>query len=101
MGNTKGPYNAEYPVGTKVRIQDRSNLEKFIQEWKYHDPLSRDQLAFADKVAVVESVGYYHGGDELYKLEGINGLSMKRIFYHLSPAPPNQVLKLTRWAWYN
>jgi hypothetical protein len=74
MGNTKGPYNEEYPVGTKVRIQSRANLEKFIIEWNYHDPLSQEQLAYAEKIAVVESVGFYHGGDELYKLKDINGL---------------------------
>ena len=74
MGNTKGPYNEEYPIGAKVLIQNRSNLEKFIKEWNYHDPLPQDQLACADKIAEVESVGSYHDGDELYKLKNINGL---------------------------
>jgi hypothetical protein len=74
MGRTKGPYNEEYPVGTKVRIANRENLEKFIAEWKLHNPLNFKQLDFANKVAVVEEVGFYHGGDELYKLVDIPGL---------------------------
>jgi hypothetical protein len=31
-------------------------------------------LDYADRVARVESVGFYHGGDELYKLQGITGI---------------------------
>jgi hypothetical protein len=30
-------------------------------------------LKFADKIAKVKSVGFYHGGDELYELEGVLG----------------------------
>jgi hypothetical protein len=30
-------------------------------------------LKFADKIAKVKSVGFYHGGDELYELKGVPG----------------------------
>jgi hypothetical protein len=49
MGRIKGAYNAEYPVGTRVRIADRQNLEKFIKDWKYHNPLRLEQLSYANK----------------------------------------------------
>ena len=61
-------YNADFPVGTKVRIRARPALETFMREWKYHHPLQSEQLAFAGSVATVKDVGYYHGGDTLYQL---------------------------------
>jgi hypothetical protein len=38
----------------------------------------RDGLAFAGKVAEVENVGFYHGGDALYILKGIPGIWHER-----------------------
>jgi hypothetical protein len=67
-------YKEEFPVGTRIRIQSRENLETFIKEWKWHDPLPVDKLQYAGKIFKVESVGFYFGGDVLYKLEGIEGL---------------------------
>jgi len=49
-------------------------LEKFVDEWKRHHPLQLAQPAFADAVAEVVDVAYYHGGNELYALDGIPGL---------------------------
>ena len=63
----------EFPEGTLVKIVSRSELEKFLKEWKFHNPLKAEQLDFADKTAIVEKVGFYFGGDELYDLEGIPG----------------------------
>jgi hypothetical protein len=74
MGKTRGPYEAEYPPGATVRIASRDVLEAFSREWKWHHPLQQDQFRFADQVARVEDVSFYHGGDELYQLEGIPGL---------------------------
>lgn len=74
MGRTRGPYNAEYQTGTSVRIETRQALEAFVREWKWHHPLQPNQLSFADAVARVKEVSFYHGGDELYQLEGIPGL---------------------------
>jgi hypothetical protein len=40
---------------------------------KYHHKLRPIQLEFADRIAEVEAVGFYHGGDVLYRLVGIPG----------------------------
>jgi len=68
------PYEASYPVGSAVRIAERPILERFLQTWKLHNPLKAEQLAAAGKVTRVETVGFYHGGDPLYVLEGTPGV---------------------------
>jgi hypothetical protein len=68
------PYKEAYLQGTKIRVANRNFLEEFKREWKYHHKLLPEQLECADRVAIVEGVGFYHGGDPLYKLEGIPGL---------------------------
>ena len=42
--------------------------------WRYHHKLRPEQLEYADKVTTVADVGFYHGGDAVYTLEGIPGL---------------------------
>jgi len=74
MGKLRGAYNAEYPAGSRARISSRSALEEFMRSWAHHNKLQAEQLDYADRVARVESVGFYHGGDELYKLQGIPGI---------------------------
>jgi hypothetical protein len=74
MGRSKGPYNAEFPPGTHVQIADRGHLEEFKRTWRLHNPLTGEQLSFASNLGVVTSVGFYHGGDELYIIEGIPGV---------------------------
>jgi len=74
MGRAKGAYNAEFPAGSTVKIAERPALEAFMQSWKFHDPLQPSQLDFAGHLAAVESVGFYFGGDELYKLKAIPGI---------------------------
>ena len=49
-------------------------LHAFRASWKYHHPLGEAQLDAAGRTAVVARVGYYHGGDPLYELEGLPGL---------------------------
>ncbi len=66
-------YDALYPIGTRVRIADRDVLEQFRASWHYHNPLDDEQLAYADQPATVKKVGFYHGGDVLYELDGIPG----------------------------
>ena len=78
MGRTKGQYNEEYPVGSFVEIVTRSELGEFLRTWKYHNPLSEQQLEFAGKIAKVKKVGFYHGGDELYILDNIPGIWHER-----------------------
>lgn len=71
--NEPVPYKEAFPVGTEVRIADRAFLEEFKNTWKYHHKLQPEQLPYAGKSAKVEKVGFYHGGDPVYKLEGIPG----------------------------
>jgi hypothetical protein len=73
MGKTKGAYKEEFVKGSRVKIADHTFLEDFHRTWKLHHRLERDQLNCADKFAKVKSVGFYHGGDELYELEGVPG----------------------------
>ena len=75
MGTRNGPYNADFPRGTQVRIGSLEVLANFQRpDWKYHHPLDNSQLAFAGRKAVVRSASVYHGGDELYELEGVPGI---------------------------
>lgn len=74
MGKTKGLYKEEFPKGSMVKIASRPSLEYFLETWKLHNRLQFEQLSYAGKVAEVESVGFYHGGDELYKLKGVPGI---------------------------
>lgn len=67
-------YNERFPMGAKARIANRAVLEEFIATWKYHHKLQPEQLEYADRIATVEGVSFYHGGDPVYKLEGIPGL---------------------------
>jgi hypothetical protein len=73
MERTEFAYKEEFSKGSKVKIADRAFLENFLKTWKFHHQLEPDRLKFADKVAKVKSVGFYHGGDVLYELKGVPG----------------------------
>jgi hypothetical protein len=66
-------YKEKYPVGTIVRIASLDFLQAFKRDWKYHHPLQDEQLQFAGTMDKVKSVGFYHGGDVIYQLEGAPG----------------------------
>jgi hypothetical protein len=72
------PYKESFPAKKWVRIAEREVLDEFLKTWKFHNPLKSEQLAFAGKVAEVEKVGFYHGGDALYMLKGIPGVWHER-----------------------
>jgi hypothetical protein len=74
MGQTKGAHNAGFPAGTLVQVVSRPQLEEFMRTWRFHHPLTEDQLAYAGLLGTIADVGFYHGGDELYHLEGISGI---------------------------
>ena len=74
MGKTKGVNNAEFEVGTEVRIADRAFLEEFLEAGQYHNELEPEQLEYAGRVAKVKAVDFFHGGDEIYTLVGIPGV---------------------------
>jgi hypothetical protein len=74
MDSPSRPYVEQFPSGTRVRIADRAQLERLRAEWHYHHPLAPEQLAYADREALVRQVSFYHGGDVLYTLDGIPGI---------------------------
>ena len=59
-------YSPEFLKGTKLRIASRTVLEEFATTCKHHNPLTQDQPKLHNVEAVVEELGFYHGGDELY-----------------------------------
>ena len=67
-------YEAAYPVGALVKIASRAELDAFLDTWKFHHKLQAGQLQYADRTARVHWIGYYHGGDVLYELEGVPGI---------------------------
>jgi hypothetical protein len=73
MGQTRGLYSEEYPLGSFVKIAKRAVLEDFIRTWKLHNKLQPEQLDYAGKIGRIKWLGFYHGGDELYQIEGIPG----------------------------
>jgi hypothetical protein len=66
-------YKEQFPVGSRVRIANSAKLQEFQRMWKYHHKLHADQIEYADQIAEVEKVGFYHGGDVLYELRGVPG----------------------------
>jgi hypothetical protein len=65
-------------VGATVRIADRSFLEDFRISWKFHHKPSEEQLEHAEKVTTVAEVGFYHGGDPVYRLTTAPGLWLEQ-----------------------
>ena len=94
MGKTKGPYKAEFPVGSAVRIADRVCLEGFLRSWAYHNKLDPQQLGYADRIAEIEDVGFYHGADELYRLKGIAGIWHEQCLLSAEPKLQGQPVRV-------
>ena len=62
------PYKELFSVGSRVRVKERPFLERFQREWRYHNPISEEQIKSAGVTDPVKSVRFYHGGDVLYTL---------------------------------
>lgn len=67
------PYDAKFKKGEQVKIGLRDELERFMHEWHYHDPLTKEQLLYAGFVALIKDVGFFHGGEPIYELASIPG----------------------------
>ena len=74
MGERTGAYKEQFAKGSRVKIADSSFLDEFLRTWKFHDKLRPEQLSYADKVAKVKAVEFYHGDDVPYELKGVPGL---------------------------
>jgi len=53
MGSPRGPYHAEFPIGTIVTIKPFAELEGFRREGKYYHPLQESQPSDAGNTARV------------------------------------------------
>lgn len=67
-------YEEKFPVGSKVRVASRDTLQQFRDTWRLHHPLALEQMDWADREAIVQEIGFYHGGDVLYRLAGVPGI---------------------------
>jgi hypothetical protein len=67
-------YKATFPVGSQVRIISAPALDEFARHWHYHHKLRPEQMRYAGTIATVQEVSFYHGGDQLYVLEGVEGI---------------------------
>jgi len=67
-------YNAKFQVGARVRVAVEVVLRQFVRPaWEFHHPLDPELIRFAGSIQIVDSVGFYHGGDALYQLRGVKG----------------------------
>jgi ABC-type Fe3+/spermidine/putrescine transport system ATPase subunit len=94
MGSRNGPYKADFPEGTWVRIKTRAFLEEFKRAWEFHDPLKDEQLDSAGRTGRVAAVSYYHGADELYTLDGIPGTWNEPCLEKLDPPSGSSLLSV-------
>ena len=67
-------YAERFPAGSTVQIADLATLERFRATWRLHNPLIPEQLAWANKLALVAEVSFYHGGDPVYVLLDVPGV---------------------------
>jgi len=68
------PCKEQFPVGTKVQVKDEGSLRQFQERCKSRRPISLEQIETAGQVDVVTNVGFYRGGDVLYKLQRLPGI---------------------------
>jgi len=66
-------YHSAFDGGENARIADLDTLREFQKTWKWHHPLSDEQLAYAGKDDWIKTVSYYHGGTPLYEFGSIPG----------------------------
>lgn len=48
-------------------------MEEFHSTWQFHNKLAPEQFDCAGQIAVIKSIGFYHGGDVLYWLMDLPG----------------------------
>lgn len=66
-------YHSAFQAGEYVRIADIGTLREFQRNWKWHHPLTDDQLVHAGQQVRIASVSYYHGGTTLYEFASLPG----------------------------
>lgn len=66
-------YHSAFDGGEHVLIAGLDTLREFQRSWKWHHPLTDDQLAYAGQSGLMKMVSYYHGGTPLYEFVNIPG----------------------------
>ena len=56
------PYTAKYAIGSIIRIAPRVELERFLDTWRFHNPLRPEQLRYADEVHRIIDVSFIMEG---------------------------------------
>lgn len=64
-------YIPKFALGSQVRVIAQPALEAFVRNWSNHHKLQPEQMEWAGMIAIVKEVSFYHGGDQLYVLEGV------------------------------
>jgi hypothetical protein len=69
-------YVPVFQIGSHIRIANEQTLNRFERpQYKKHHPVTPEHLKHAGESHLVKSIGMYHGGDQLYVLDGIPGIS--------------------------
>jgi hypothetical protein len=55
-------------------VLQKPALEAFARDWQHPHKLRSEQMDYAGTTATVREVSFYHGGDQLYVLEGVPGI---------------------------
>ena len=83
VGKTKGINNAEFEVGSEVRIADRAFLESFLEAGQYHNELEPEQLDYAGHVAKVKDVDFFTAATKFTRSKAsrrvARGMSQRRL----------------------
>jgi hypothetical protein len=67
-------YHSVFLRGENVKIKPPEFLRQYLApDWRWHNPLDSDNLKFAGGVFAVVDIGYFHGGEVMYELQGIRG----------------------------
>lgn len=72
-------YHAAFDHLDAVIPLSKDELVKFQNEWKFHHPITNEQIKLGGIRLFVDTAHYYHGGDPLYSLFIWNGDGTKTL----------------------
>jgi hypothetical protein len=67
-------FRERFTTGSRVRVVPKVALETFKRAWRFHHPLTNQQIEFGGALAMVKEIVPYHGGDVLYVLDSVPGI---------------------------
>jgi hypothetical protein len=74
------PYKEQFPVGSRVRVKPSRFLHEFRKAWKYHHPISDEQLNPATVTDTVKGVAFYHGATFFTRCPRLPGYGTKCVW---------------------